>query len=313
MVPDLRTTEGVLLKRHLVLVAIAVLALAACSSGVEAAAVVNGAEITEDEVRGLVYAGEDLPDTEFTRLLDVAIQWAAVADSAASGFGIDPTADEVAAEVDRVFSEQGAGLSLEEFLEAQNISEAGLDRYAAQLLIGEQVLERLEAELPAATAEEADQLLRDDPAAWTEVCTAHILVATEDEANAVVERLEAGEDFAAVATEVSLDTGSGAAGGDLGCAPPSGYVDEFVTATLVANIGEIYGPVESQFGFHLIRVDSRSEATTEELQTALMEIRLSEAVDEWYRGSVTSADVTVADRWGTWVTEPNPGIVAPVS
>ncbi len=273
---------------------------------------VNGAEITEEDVRGLVFAGEDLPDAEFSRLLDLAIQWTAVADAAASSFGIEPTADDVAAEVDRVFAVQGAGLSLEEFLEAQNISESGLNKYATQLLIGERVLEQLESELPEATAEEADQLLIDEPAAWTEVCTAHILVATEDEASAVLARLDAGEDFAAVATELSIDTGSGAAGGNLGCAPPSGYVDEFATATLTADIGEVYGPVETQFGFHLIRVDSRSEATTEEVVAALGELRLAEAVDEWYRSSLTSADITVADRWGTWVTEPNPGIVAPV-
>jgi parvulin-like peptidyl-prolyl isomerase len=313
MVPGLRLFEGGLVKRHLGFVAAAALVLAACSGGSEAAAVVNGTEITEEEVRGLVFTAEDLPDTEFSRLLDISIQWTAVADAAKSSFGIDPTPDEVAAEVDRLFSAQGAGLSLEEFLEAQNISEDGLDRYAAQLLIGERVLERLEEGLPEATAEEADQLLIDDPLAWTEVCSAHILVATEEEATMVIERLDAGEDFAAVATEVSLDTGSGAAGGDLGCTSPSGYVDEFAAATMSATLGEIEGPVETQFGFHLIRVDSRSEASTDEVVAALAEIQLAEAVDEWYRGSLTSADITVDERWGTWATEPNPGIVAPVS
>ncbi len=286
--------------------------LAACSGSNSSAAVVNGSEITEEEVRSLVFAGEDLPDSEFTRLLDLAIQWTAVADAAEAGFGIDPTADEIAAEVDRVFSLQGAGLTREEFLEAQNISEAGLDKYAAQLLIGEQVLAQLEADIPVATTEEANQLLLDDPAAWTEVCSAHILVATEEEASAVLERLDGGEDFAAIAIELSLDTGSGAAGGDLGCASPSGYVDEFAAATLTANVGEVYGPVETQFGFHLIRVDSRSEATTDELIESLADVRLAEAVDEWYRSSLASADITVAEQWGTWVAEPTPGIVAPV-
>ncbi len=300
------------MKRHLAFVAVLALVLAACSGSDSSAAVVNGSEITEEEVRSLVFAGEDLPDTEFTRLLDLAIQWTAVADAAEAGFGIDPTADEIAAEVDRVFSVQGAGLTREEFLQAQNISEAGLDKYAAQLLIGEQVLAQLEAGLPVATTEEANQLLLDEPAAWTEVCSAHILVATEEEASAVLERLDGGEDFAAIAIELSLDTGSGAAGGDLGCTSPSGYVDEFAAATLTADVGEVYGPVETQFGFHLIRVDSRSEATTDELIESLADIRLAEAVDEWYRSSLASADITVAEQWGTWVAEPTPGIVAPV-
>ncbi|MCP4225850.1 MAG: hypothetical protein GY773_21145 [Actinomycetia bacterium] len=153
--------------------------------------------------------------------------------------------------------------------------------------------------------------MAEDPNSWTEVCAAHILVGTTEEAAAVLERLDAGEEFAAVAIEVSTDTGSGAAGGDLGCATLSNYVAEFAQATMTADLGEFVGPVETTFGFHLIRVDSRTEATTAELIGALANIQISDAIDEWYVSSRGGAEVNVAEKWGTWQTDPFPGIAPP--
>src|SRR6185295_5071456 len=57
----------------------------------------------------------------------------------------------------------------------------------------------------------------EDPSQFAEVCASHILVNTKDEADAVEDRLASGEDFAAVAQDVSIDSGSAGAGGDLGC------------------------------------------------------------------------------------------------
>ena len=60
-------------------------------------------------------------------------------------------------------------------------------------------------------------------------------------------------------------------------------------------------------------MDSRTEATTEELQQALRDIRLGEIVEDWYFAAVTGAEVTVAEEDGTWELEPIPTIVPPVS
>ncbi|EPX84121.1 Parvulin-like peptidyl-prolyl isomerase [Rubellimicrobium thermophilum DSM 16684] len=83
----------------------------------------------------------------------------------------------------------------------------------------------------------------------------HILVATEEEAQAVLDRLEAGEDFAAVAQEVSTDTGSGAQGGDLGWFGPGMMVPEFEQGVAALEPGELSDPVQSQFGWHVIRLE----------------------------------------------------------
>ena len=96
------------------------------------------------------------------------------------------------------------------------------------------------------------------------VCAAHILVATKAEADKIEKTLASAKDkavaFADAAKKESTDTGSGEKGGDLGCAAPAGYVAEFKEAVRTQKIGVIGPPVKSQFGYHIIRVDSRTEA-----------------------------------------------------
>ncbi len=290
------------------------LLVTACSSGGEVAATVNGADIEVETIRNLVFSADgELSDEQFLDALTAVVQWQAIGDAARAEFAIDPTEDEITAYSDQIFAAQSGGMTRDQFLETQQVSEEGFALYAAQLLVGERIVAELESQVPAPTAAEAGQLLIDDPRSWTLVCAAHILVETEEEATAIQARLADGEEFAALATELSLDTGSGANGGDLGCTAPSRWVDPFAEASLSGEIGSVTGPVESQFGFHLIRVDSRTEATTEELQAALSDIRLGELVEGWYFDAVAGAAVTVDAEYGTWETDPIPTIVAPAS
>ena len=81
--------------------------------------------------------------------------------------------------------------------------------------------------------------------------------ATEEarsEAEDVKRQIEDGGDFAELARENSDDPGSGEQGGDLGCNPSGGFVPEFDEAAFGAEEGELVGPVETEFGFHLIEV-----------------------------------------------------------
>lgn len=86
----------------------------------------------------------------------------------------------------------------------------------------------------------------------------HILVATEDACNELKAKIEEGEDFAAVAAECSTCP-SGAQGGDLGEFGPGQMVPEFDQVVFSAEVGALHGPVQTQFGFHLLEVTSRSE------------------------------------------------------
>ena len=96
------------------------------------------------------------------------------------------------------------------------------------------------------------------------LCSNHILVETEEQAQAVIARLDDGEDFADLAMELSLDTGSGPLGGRLGCVGEGTFVAGFEAAAYPADDGEVVGPVQSAFGFHVIEVLSAGPATVDE-------------------------------------------------
>lgn len=95
----------------------------------------------------------------------------------------------------------------------------------------------------------------------TEYSAAHILVDSEEKANDLKKQLEGGADFAALAKTNSSDTGSGANGGDLGWFAKGMMVKPFEDAILAAEKGKVYGPVKTDFGWHLILLkDTRSKA-----------------------------------------------------
>ncbi len=89
-----------------------------------------------------------------------------------------------------------------------------------------------------------------------EVHARHILVATEDEAKAVVAELKKGADFAKLAKERSKDPGA-ADGGDLGYFSKDQMVPEFSEAAFKLDKGQISDPVKTQFGWHVIKVEDK--------------------------------------------------------
>lgn len=96
---------------------------------------------------------------------------------------------------------------------------------------------------------------------------------TEEEAKAKAEdlrkKIEGGASFEELAKTESDDVGSGANGGSLGEFARGQMVPEFEQAAFTAAIGTVSEPVRTQFGFHLIRVDSRGAAPFEEVRPTL--------------------------------------------
>lgn len=86
----------------------------------------------------------------------------------------------------------------------------------------------------------------------------HILVETEQACQDLKDQIEAGADFAAVAKEHS-QCPSGAEGGDLGQFTQGQMVPEFDQIVFNEAIGQVHGPVQTDFGFHLIEITSRSD------------------------------------------------------
>ena len=300
------------LKRLALLLVTLSVVVAACSGSSGAIANVGGTDITEGDVRGLVRTdGDEILDVEFLRYLSVAIQWEAVEQKALADFGTNPTDEEVQETIDALVLGYNAAATLDEYLEAANASETGIRKYARQLIIQGQVESALTGEHQPPTAEEVAAELSAFPADWTEVCSSHILVATAEAAAAVGKRLEAGEEFAELAIEISIDPGSGPTGGDLGCAPAAQFVGPFADGAMVATIGVPTQPIETEFGFHIILVSERSVADAQIVSDFLDSDSQARAVDAWFLDAIDSANVTVDESVGVWTTDPTPQVIAP--
>ena len=86
----------------------------------------------------------------------------------------------------------------------------------------------------------------------------HILVATQEECEDIKKQIENGADFAELAKERS-QCPSGKQGGDLGEFGPGQMVKEFDQVVFTEEIGKVCGPVQTQFGYHLIEITARNE------------------------------------------------------
>lgn len=159
-----------------------------------------------------------------------------------------------------------------------------------ELLAGEVVNDVVEAAVTEAALQQAYDDLVVGEGSVTEMNAAHILVATEEEAQAVAERLATGEDFPVLAAELSTDPGSGANGGDLGWFGPGMMVAPFEEAVMALEPGETSDPVETQFGWHIIRLtetrdqvpptlDEVRAELEEEVRNAAIEAKLAELTE----------------------------------
>lgn len=86
----------------------------------------------------------------------------------------------------------------------------------------------------------------------------HILVPTKDQCESIKLEIENGGDFAVLARQYSTCP-SGARGGDLGEFSPGQMVKEFSDVCFNDEVGVVHGPVQTQFGYHLIEVTERKD------------------------------------------------------
>lgn len=122
----------------------------------------------------------------------------------------------------------------------------------------------------------------------------HILVEDEETAQEVLDRLEEGDSFSELAAEYSIDQSNSQRGGDLGWFGRGQMVEGFEQAAFEAEVGEVVGPVETQFGFHIIEVLEREERR---LDDQAFERQVQVEFNEWLSEQRQEADIEIADDW----------------
>lgn len=134
-----------------------------------------------------------------------------------------------------------------------------------------------------------DVIIADVPTTAEQVHARHILVASEEEAQQVLDRLMTGDAFDVVAAEVSIDTYSAEAGGDLGWFPRGAMAPEFEEAAFSTPPGQLSGIVASDFGYHIILVEEYDP--DRELEPYFLTQRQNEAVGEWLQLQRETAEI----------------------
>lgn len=133
-----------------------------------------------------------------------------------------------------------------------------------------------------------------DAAPQTEYHAAHILVATEEEAKALKAQIDGGADFAELAKTKSTD-GAAANGGDLGWFGKGMMVKPFEDAVITMKAGEVKGPIKTDFGWHLIKLNETRIASIpklDELRDELAGEIEQKAVEAYVKGLTEAATIT---------------------
>ncbi|HWI48745.1 MAG TPA: peptidylprolyl isomerase [Rummeliibacillus sp.] len=203
-------------------------------------------------------------------------------------------------EVEAEFKKQKEqmGSSYEQTLAAQNMTEKSFKRGIKLNLLQEAALadgvKVSDAEMKAYYEEMKK-----------EVKASHILVADEKTAKEIKAKLDKGEDFATLAKKYSTDTGSQAAGGELGWFGPDKMVPEFTKAAYSLKKGEISEPVKTSYGYHIIKVedirDAKVKGTYEDNKAAIKKkLQLQKADQSQLLSKVSKlikdADVKIEDK-----------------
>lgn len=231
-----------------------------------------------------------------------------VLEGAAADADVTVTDEELDAAIEDLVETTFAGdpAAFEAALETQQTTEDAIRDQLRSTLLAEALVDLEIEPVDPATVRETYDLQFNVPT------VAHILVATEEEARAARDRIEGGEDFAAVATEVSTDQ-SAAGGGELGPFQPGQFMPAFEEAALALEPGEVSEPVQTEFGFHLIRTGEplSFEEVEAPLTAQLEEQNVSATFAELLAREEEAAMITVDPVFGEWAGITQGGVIPP--
>ncbi len=181
------------------------------------------------------------------------------------GRGLNVGEGYVDEQVERIRSSFDSPEAFQAGLEGAGIgSEAQLRVYLEEAELSRQTVAALQerVEVPDYLVQLAYDANREAFTQPEQTCARHILVETLEEAQVLSADLAGGASFEELASASSLDPGSAAQGGDVGCFPPGAMVGEFEDAAFGTPLDTVSAPVQSPYGYHLVLPYARQEAAT---------------------------------------------------
>lgn len=238
---------------------------------------VNGEQITQEEYDGefaiyktqfeaqlgegaLEQVGPDgltYGDVLETNILEKLIMEKLVAKET-SNLKISVTDEEIKAKMDEYLEEMGGQEKFEEFLTSIQLSQEYFETNLKKELLFDKYREEILKDV-SITEDSIKAYFDENKEELVVVKARHILVDSEEKANAALARLNNGEAFDKVAKEVSMD-GSAAQGGDLGYFPKGQMIQVFEEAAFALKEGETSGLVKTEVGYHIINIVDRKDS-----------------------------------------------------
>ena len=233
-------------------------------------AVINDTSITRDDFH------EQLEAEHGMQVLQGLIMQTVVLDEAEEA-GVAPDDEEVEEEIDALKAEFGGEQGLNQILQQQGMTMEGL-RTNIKMNVALEELSKQEVDFTEEELQEYYSENKEDFMIQERVRASHILLGNKDEAEDIRAELEDGASFSELAERYSVDTASAEDGGELGMFPRGSMVPEFEEIAFELEIGEISEPVETEHGFHIIKVTERQESEMREFD----EVR-DEVIDQYQR------------------------------
>ena len=287
--------------------------LAGCANLLDtAAATVDGRKIEEeafrDELRFLMAdprfvqqlpAGEEgeAQRKELARQYLTFLIHQQVVETYAEENGVEVAGQEVDAVIDEQVTQLGGQEAFDQLLERAGVTEAQVRNLFEQQVLRQRVAEAVVEE--QVSEEQLRQTYDERALEFAQVHVAHILVSSQVEAERIA-RQATPNTFADLAQRFSEDTGSAPQGGDLGPQRAVDLVAPFAEAALRIPVGEIGGPVQTEFGFHVIHVIDRQTLSFEQARPQMVQELTGQVFTNWLLERVARSDIRVNPRYGVY-------------
>jgi len=289
--------------RRLTALIAAVAVTASCSTGGARIAQVGDHVVTTADV-GAFVTGETAPIGDPLRQIIFAlVAFHALSDRAEADFGATLTDAEIQTEYDSLTADMAAqGMGPDQYFGLADASDEFTHFEAEFRALRNLIVHQLVAQ-PAFL----DDLFA-DPKQVSNVCVQHIIVDSQEAADAAKARLDAGEDFTTVANDVSTDTSTI----DFGCVLAAGFVEPLGTTAAEATIGVPTDPVQSIYGWHILLVTDRTTLSRDDIVAdpdgTLLASQTQNLFQTWFNETLQAATVDLDPVYGDWTAY---GILAP--